>query len=203
MRRIDHIVIPVRDLDRAAKVYRKLGLQVGARNRHPWETENRLIQFDFTVIWDLIEEWRYCVRTYAQSGSHQASRTRSFSRRTDDIGRGLPPGRRFGDTLSGRRLNLFEKLRGVLAVVFLEQEIGFIGIGRMVGIGKNRHGALVGLRDSVPGFPADLHKDTDAIISRLISPKFGNRNHEHPLRALTRGRKETLNQLRLIAFGLP
>lgn len=50
MRRIDHIVIAVRELDEAADLYRKLGFQVGARNRHPWGTENRLIQFGSSFI---------------------------------------------------------------------------------------------------------------------------------------------------------
>ena len=50
MRRIDHLVIAVRNLDQAADVYRKLGFQVGTRNRHPWETENRLIQFESSFI---------------------------------------------------------------------------------------------------------------------------------------------------------
>jgi catechol 2,3-dioxygenase-like lactoylglutathione lyase family enzyme len=50
MRRIDHLVIAVRELDEAADLYRKLGFQVGARNRHPWGTENRLIQFCSSFI---------------------------------------------------------------------------------------------------------------------------------------------------------
>lgn len=45
MRRIDHIVVAVRELDQAADVYRRLGFQVGPRNQHPWGTENRLMQF--------------------------------------------------------------------------------------------------------------------------------------------------------------
>lgn len=44
-RRIDHLVLAVHDLDRAAAFYEGLGFQVGARNRHPWGTENRLVQF--------------------------------------------------------------------------------------------------------------------------------------------------------------
>lgn len=44
-RRIDHLVLAVHDLDAAAALYERLGFQVGARNRHPWGTENRLIQF--------------------------------------------------------------------------------------------------------------------------------------------------------------
>lgn len=49
-RRIDHLVVAVRDLDRAAAFYKRLGFQVGARNRHPWGTENRIIQFRSSFI---------------------------------------------------------------------------------------------------------------------------------------------------------
>lgn len=49
-RRIDHLVVAVRDLDEAAGFYRRLGFQVGARNRHPWGTENRLVQFGSSFI---------------------------------------------------------------------------------------------------------------------------------------------------------
>ncbi|WP_146038764.1 VOC family protein, partial [Paracoccus sp. SY] len=45
MRHIDHVVVAVRDLDGAADLYARLGFQVGPRNRHPWGTENRIIQF--------------------------------------------------------------------------------------------------------------------------------------------------------------
>lgn len=44
-RRIDHLVLAVHDLENAADFYTRMGFQVGARNRHPWGTENRLIQF--------------------------------------------------------------------------------------------------------------------------------------------------------------
>lgn len=50
MRHIDHIVVAVQELDGAADVYRRLGFQVGVRNRHPWGTENRLIQFGSSFI---------------------------------------------------------------------------------------------------------------------------------------------------------
>jgi catechol 2,3-dioxygenase-like lactoylglutathione lyase family enzyme len=50
MRHIDHLVVAVRDLDRAADLYRRLGFQVGARNQHPWGTENRLIQFGSSFV---------------------------------------------------------------------------------------------------------------------------------------------------------
>jgi catechol 2,3-dioxygenase-like lactoylglutathione lyase family enzyme len=43
-RGIDHLVVAVRDLDAAGRLYEQLGFQVGSRNRHPWGTENRLIQ---------------------------------------------------------------------------------------------------------------------------------------------------------------
>ncbi len=43
-RGLDHIVHAVRDLEVAGAFYERLGFQVGARNRHPWGTENRLVQ---------------------------------------------------------------------------------------------------------------------------------------------------------------
>lgn len=43
-RGLDHVVHAVRDLDAAAKFYARAGFQVGARNRHPWGTHNRIIQ---------------------------------------------------------------------------------------------------------------------------------------------------------------
>jgi catechol 2,3-dioxygenase-like lactoylglutathione lyase family enzyme len=46
LRAIDHLVIPARDLSAQAELYRRLGFQVGARNRHPWGTENHIVQFD-------------------------------------------------------------------------------------------------------------------------------------------------------------
>lgn len=49
-RRIDHLVLCVRDLDAAAGTYERLGFQVGPRNRHPWGTENRLIQFGSSYL---------------------------------------------------------------------------------------------------------------------------------------------------------
>ncbi len=49
-RRIDHLVVAVQDLDQAGRFYRDLGFQVGARNRHPWGTENRIIQFPGSFI---------------------------------------------------------------------------------------------------------------------------------------------------------
>lgn len=49
-RRIDHLVLAVRDLEAAADFYRGLGFQVGQRNRHPWGTENRLVQFQTSFL---------------------------------------------------------------------------------------------------------------------------------------------------------
>jgi hypothetical protein len=45
-RGIDHVVHAVHDLDAAAALYRALGFQVGARNRHPpsWGTQNHIVQ---------------------------------------------------------------------------------------------------------------------------------------------------------------
>jgi hypothetical protein len=41
---LDHIVHAVRDLDAAAEFYASAGFTVGARNRHPWGTHNRVVQ---------------------------------------------------------------------------------------------------------------------------------------------------------------
>jgi len=49
-RAIDHLVIASRDLAAAAEFYRRLGFQVGARNRHPWGTENHIVQFDGSFL---------------------------------------------------------------------------------------------------------------------------------------------------------
>jgi hypothetical protein len=45
-RGIDHLVLAARDLNAQADLYRRLGFQVGARNRHPWGTLNHIVQFD-------------------------------------------------------------------------------------------------------------------------------------------------------------
>jgi hypothetical protein len=45
-RAIDHLVIAAHDLEAQAALYRRLGFQVGARNRHSWGTENHVVQFD-------------------------------------------------------------------------------------------------------------------------------------------------------------
>ncbi len=45
-RSVDHLVLAVHDLDAAGDFYGRLGFQVGRRNRHPWGTENRLVQFN-------------------------------------------------------------------------------------------------------------------------------------------------------------
>jgi catechol 2,3-dioxygenase-like lactoylglutathione lyase family enzyme len=44
-RGLDHIVHAVHDLAAAAEFYRGLGFTVGARNRHPWGTQNHIVQF--------------------------------------------------------------------------------------------------------------------------------------------------------------
>ena len=43
-RGLDHLVHVVRDLDAAGAFYQRLGFTVGARNRHPWGTHNRIVQ---------------------------------------------------------------------------------------------------------------------------------------------------------------
>ena len=51
-RGLDHIVHAVYDLDAAVELYRRLGFQVGARNRHPpaWGTQNHIIQLPGTFV---------------------------------------------------------------------------------------------------------------------------------------------------------
>ena len=43
---IDHLVVVAQDLDALADLYRRMGFQVGARNRHEWGTLNNIVQFD-------------------------------------------------------------------------------------------------------------------------------------------------------------
>lgn len=45
-RPLDHLVLAIHDLDAAGAFYQRLGFLVGTRNRHPWGTENRIVQFD-------------------------------------------------------------------------------------------------------------------------------------------------------------
>ena len=45
VRALDHVVVPCRDLAAAARACTGLGFTVGRRNRHPWGTENHLLQF--------------------------------------------------------------------------------------------------------------------------------------------------------------
>lgn len=49
-RGIDHLVVAVRDLDRAAAAYEANGFTLTPRARHPWGTENRLVQLDGAFI---------------------------------------------------------------------------------------------------------------------------------------------------------
>jgi hypothetical protein len=47
---LDHIVHAVRDLDAASEFYAGAGFTVGARNRHPWGTHNRIVQLSNCYI---------------------------------------------------------------------------------------------------------------------------------------------------------
>ena len=44
-RGLDHVIHTVENLDEAGDLYSQLGFTVGARNRHPWGTHNRIVQF--------------------------------------------------------------------------------------------------------------------------------------------------------------
>lgn len=47
---LDHFVLAVHDLEAAATFYQRLGFTVGARNRHPWGTHNRIVQCPGTFL---------------------------------------------------------------------------------------------------------------------------------------------------------
>lgn len=49
-RAIDHLVLASRDLDGVGAAYRRLGFLVGGRNRHPWGTENHIVQLDGSFL---------------------------------------------------------------------------------------------------------------------------------------------------------
>ena len=49
-RRLDHVVLAARDLETQAEVFRHMGFRVGARNAHPWGTQNHIIQFANTFL---------------------------------------------------------------------------------------------------------------------------------------------------------
>ncbi len=53
-RPLDHLVIGTNDLDQLAGEFEALGFRVGQRNRHPWGTENRLIQLADETFLELI-----------------------------------------------------------------------------------------------------------------------------------------------------
>lgn len=44
-RALDHVVMPCADLAAAAEAFAAMGFLVGRRNRHPWGTENHVIQW--------------------------------------------------------------------------------------------------------------------------------------------------------------
>ncbi|KAF0231241.1 MAG: hypothetical protein FD175_1110 [Beijerinckiaceae bacterium] len=53
-RPLDHFVIGVADLDAAGAHFAALGFTVGAKNRHPWGTENRIVQFADQTFLELV-----------------------------------------------------------------------------------------------------------------------------------------------------
>lgn len=53
-RGIDHLVLCVRDLDAAAKVYEQLGFTLTPRASHAWGTDNRLVQVEGSFL-EIIE----------------------------------------------------------------------------------------------------------------------------------------------------
>jgi hypothetical protein len=53
-RALDHLVLGVADLGAAGEMFSGLGFSVGAVNRHPWGTENRLVQLADATFLELI-----------------------------------------------------------------------------------------------------------------------------------------------------
>jgi catechol 2,3-dioxygenase-like lactoylglutathione lyase family enzyme len=45
LRWIDHLVLPSKEIEAQVTFYSQLGFRVGARNIHPWGTENHIVQF--------------------------------------------------------------------------------------------------------------------------------------------------------------
>jgi catechol 2,3-dioxygenase-like lactoylglutathione lyase family enzyme len=75
---LDHIVHAVRDLDAAAEFYVRAGFTVGSRNRHPWGTHNRIVQFPGVFI-ELLSVGEPELITTAAPGSFSfGSFTRGF-----------------------------------------------------------------------------------------------------------------------------
>ena len=69
-RGLDHIIHAVRDLEAAAEFYRRAGFIVGARNRHPWGTHNRIAQLKncFVEILEVAEPekiWPHGPRSFS------------------------------------------------------------------------------------------------------------------------------------------
>lgn len=50
MRKLDHLVMPVRDLEAAASDYGKLGFKLTPKADHAWGTSNQLVQIDGTFL---------------------------------------------------------------------------------------------------------------------------------------------------------
>jgi len=83
-RGLDHIVHAVRDLDRAGELYERLGFTVGARNRHPWGTHNRIVQFSgvFIELVMFVEPDKLCVDGFSVLF---AARNRDFAAAHDGL----------------------------------------------------------------------------------------------------------------------
>lgn len=96
---IDHLVIVVRDLERAAEDYRQLGFSVMAGGRHPVGSHNALISFADGSYLEIIAFYRDAVDHRWWDPLQQGERLVDYCMQTDDLR---------GDT---------EKLRGAGAAV--------------------------------------------------------------------------------------
>ncbi|HWO41682.1 MAG TPA: VOC family protein, partial [Candidatus Eisenbacteria bacterium] len=82
---IDHLVIVVRDLDRAAKDYERLGFTVIEGGRHPVGSYNVLIPFADGSYLEIISFYREAVEHRWWAPLQKGERLVDFCMRTDDL----------------------------------------------------------------------------------------------------------------------
>lgn len=81
---IDHLVLPVRDLDRAAATYEALGFCLTPRARHPFGTANRLVQLQGSFL-ELLEVDRPELIGQTQTPPNFAQFNRDFLARSEGL----------------------------------------------------------------------------------------------------------------------
>jgi hypothetical protein len=85
LRGIDHLVIAVPELDKAAAAYRELGFTVVPGGRHPTSTENALIAFDDGAYLELVAFYREDPRHPWWEMTQAGGGLVDYCLRTDDL----------------------------------------------------------------------------------------------------------------------